>query len=251
VYGDGVAAYPDRYAADTGGSSAILDWPSHNRERAAKIGNGLPMFTLSTNCAYVHAYELLSRMAASLGRPADPAWEEKDRRLRRAINGHFWDEERGTYITLLDPGGTDDRQEAIGLAFAVLFGVADQAKESSLFRRAVLTPAGIASLWPTYPRYAKLGGFGRHSGMVWHHAQAFWADAAAKTGHLDLFAYELSGLRRKRRCATESSAKYTIRSREKRAVAFRSVMVAGLWPGSPSSIKHGARPVICVSWFSI
>jgi hypothetical protein len=196
VYGDGVAAYPDRYA-ETGGSSAILDWPKHNPQHTSSPGRGLPMLTLSTNCTYVHAYELMEKMATTLGLPVDPAWAQKAAALRRAIEQNFWSRDLGRYIALVDYAGTDDRQEAIGLAFSVLFDVASPDHQASLFRHAVVTPAGMASLWPTYPRYSARGGFGRHSGYVWPHAQAFWADAAAVSGHPDLFSYELTQLAEK------------------------------------------------------
>jgi len=197
VYGDGVAAYPDRYAEHAGGSSAIADWPKNNPDRASHPGFGLPMFTLSTNCAYLHAYELIEQMAHALGRHPDPAWTTKRKSLRDAINKHFWKPELGRYATLVDPWGTDDRQEAIGLAFSVLFDTADRGQQALLFRHVQLTPAGMPCLWPTYERYARLGGFGRHSGTVWPHAEAFWADAAARAGHADLFAYDLTRMAEK------------------------------------------------------
>lgn len=192
VYGDGVAAYPDRYAEHAGGSSAIMDWPKNNPDRVSHPGFGLPMLTLSTNCAYLHAYELLTRMARVLGHHPDPAWNQKAARLRDAINTHFWKPELGRYATLVDPRGIDDRQEAIGLAFSILFDVADREQQDAIFRNVQLTPAGMPCLWPTYERYARLAGFGRHSGTVWPHAEAFWADAAARAGHADLFAYDLT-----------------------------------------------------------
>lgn len=192
VYGDGVAAYPDRYATQTGGSSAILDWRKNNPQRVSSPGYGLPMFTPSTCCTYLHTYELLAAMAKTLGRPVNPAWLEKAAQLRKAINEHFWSAELGRYIALVDPWGTDERQEAVGLAFSVLFGVANQEQQDSLFRHAVTTPAGIACLWPNYPRYAQRGGIGRHSGTVWPFSEAFWADAAARNGHADIFAFELT-----------------------------------------------------------
>jgi len=196
VYGDGVAAYPDRYA-QTGGSSSILDWPKHNPQLASSPGYGLPMLTLSTNCAYLHAYEILPRMAKALGQPVEASWLQKAAALRAAIERNFWSAELGRYIALVDSAGNDDRQEAIGLAFAILFDVGDAERRESVFRHAVVTPAGMPELWPTFPRYAAHGGFGRHSGMVWPHAEAFWADAAARYGHEDLFAYELTRMAEK------------------------------------------------------
>src|SRR5690349_5869920 len=55
VYGDGVAAYPDRYSP--GGTSSILDWVKDHPEKKVLSGFGIPMMTLSTNCVYARAYE--------------------------------------------------------------------------------------------------------------------------------------------------------------------------------------------------
>jgi glycogen debranching enzyme len=198
VYGDGVAAYPDRYGTTNNGwSSAIVNWPTNNPQRVSSPGYGLPMFTLSTCCTYLHTYELLTKMATTLGRQPDPAWLEKAAQMRTAINSNFWNANLGRYIGLVDPWGTDERQEAVGLAFSVLFGVADHERQESLFRHTVITPNGIACLWPNYPRYAEHGGVGRHSGTVWPFAEGFWGDAAAQIGHADIFAFELTQMAEK------------------------------------------------------
>jgi glycogen debranching enzyme len=196
VYGDGISAYPDRYA-QTNASSGILEWVERNSSQKAPVGYGLPMFTLSANCTYLHAYELLPVMAKALDFQIDSVWLEKAARLRKAINQRFWNPNTGIYDTLTDPWGTDDRQEAIGLAFSVLFKVADQDQQASLFRNAVVTPAGIPCLWPTYSRYSDRGGFGRHSGTIWPHAEALWADAAAEFGHADIFLFEMTRMAEK------------------------------------------------------
>jgi hypothetical protein len=191
VYGDGVAAYADRYT-QTGESSSILEWPKHNPQVASSPGFGLPMMALSTNCAYLHAYDLLPKMAHALGQPVDLKWAQKAAALRTAIERNFWNVDLGRYVALVDPGGNDDRQEAIGLAFTVLFDVSAPERRESVFRHVELMPAGMPVLWPNFARYAAHGGFGRHSGMIWPHAEAFWADAAAREGHADLFAYDLT-----------------------------------------------------------
>ena len=168
-YGDGVAAYPDRYVA---GESFILTFRDVFPEKCAGIGYGMPMFTLSTNCLYYEAYRIAHRMTA------DPEYARKAERMRAAINRAFWDVERGTYRYLVDGEGTCDAQEALGLSFALLFGVADDAQAESVVRQSVVTSQGMPCLWPGFERYSALG-YGRHSGTVWPHGQAFWADAAA------------------------------------------------------------------------
>lgn len=168
-YGDGVSAYPDRYVA---GESFILTFRDVYPDRCAPTGYGMPMFTLSTNCLYFEAYKIAHRLTG------EAEYALKAEALRRAIDRAFWDEGRGTYRYLIDAEGACDAQEALGLSFALLFGVAGEARARRVLQSAVTTKNGIPCLYPSFPRYDALG-LGRHSGTVWPHAQAFWADAAA------------------------------------------------------------------------
>ncbi|MBE0698714.1 MAG: hypothetical protein IH586_17485, partial [Anaerolineaceae bacterium] len=190
-YGDGVAAYPDLYA-QTNGSSSILDWPRNNPDKVSTPGAGIPMQALSTNCLYYHAYHLLEEMAAELGRPLDPAWKEKSRRLKDAINLHFWDAKLANYRYLVDDWGGCDHQEGMGSSFAVLFGVASPAQAAAVIRSQQITPNGIPCVWPSFARYqVDKNEFGRHSGTVWPHIQGFWAEVVARAGDEERFRFEL------------------------------------------------------------
>ncbi len=62
-WSDGVTAYPDEYA-DAGGSSGILDWPTHNPGKMSRPGYGIPMKALSTNCLCYNACVTAEKMAA-------------------------------------------------------------------------------------------------------------------------------------------------------------------------------------------
>lgn len=190
-YGDGVAAYPDRYA-QTNGSSGILEWPSCNPDKAAKTGYGIPMHALSTNCLYYQAYVLAQRMAKELGVSPDHAWHEKGEALRQAILKRFWNSGKGTFNYLTDAFGGSDYQEGLGHAFVLLFGIADKTQTESVLRQQTVTPAGVPCVWPSFPRYDKPKGesFGRHSGTVWPHIQAFYAEAALKAGQPAIFEHE-------------------------------------------------------------
>lgn len=195
VYGDGVSAYPDAYA-QTAGSASILDWPAANPDLVAPTGRGLPMYALSTNCLYHAVYGVLDDMAVVLGAPRGPAWRERASALRHAIHAHFWDAVAGHYRYLVGPLGASDHQEGLGHAFALLFDVASPAEATSVLRTQHITPAGIPCVWPPFARYASAGGtrFGRHCGTVWPHIQGFWAEAAARHGDVDAFAFELRQL---------------------------------------------------------
>ncbi len=190
-YGDGVAAYPDRYA-QTGGSSSILAWPGCNPDKVSTPGVGIPMQALSTNCLYYNAYRLMSDLTGELGLPEDPAWAQKAEQLRAAIHQRLWDPQRGMYRYLDDEWGGSDHQEGLGSSFALLLGVAGPDQARKVLANQHITPYGIPCVWPSYARYRRdPDSFGRHSGTVWPHIQGFWAEAAARAGAIDLFRHEL------------------------------------------------------------
>ena len=79
-YGDGVAAYPDRYVA---GESFILTFREKNPEKCVNTGYGMPMFTLSTNCLYCEAYRVAHRLTG------DARYDQAAERLKGMINDVF------------------------------------------------------------------------------------------------------------------------------------------------------------------
>ncbi len=196
-WSDGVAGYPLKYA-DSGGSSAILDWPKCNPDKIAHLGYGIPMKALSTNCLYYNAYVTVGRMAKTLGRPDEPTWANKANLLKKAINRHFWNADAGCYRFIVGPFGPCDHQEGLGLSYVLLFGIADRQQTEAVFANAHMTPAGLPCAWPSFPRYASKDGmsFARHAGTVWPQIQGFWADAAARAGKTDIFGHELINLAR-------------------------------------------------------
>ena len=190
VYGDGVSAYPEKYR-NPSLSSGILRWPEEHPDQRVSAGGGIPMKALSTNCAYEHAFRVLARLAEALGEDAAP-WISRAEQMKAAINRAFWNPSTGLYDYLAGECGA---QESLGLAFAVLFGIADVERTRSVMERAYVTEQGIPCVWPAFPPYDAKG-FGRHSGTVWPHIQGFWALAALKAGRGDLFSGELFSLAR-------------------------------------------------------
>lgn len=194
VYADGISAYPDTYSEAA--HHNIIGWRDATPASLASPGEGLPMHALSTNCAYVHAYELAGAMAGELGADADPGWADRAVSLRAAIERHFWLPELGHYRYLLEPGAPAELQEGFGHAFAILFGIANAEQRASILRVQHVTPAGLPCLWPPFSRYVRDRQVGRHCGTVWPPIQAFWADAAARSGRGDLVGHELFALAR-------------------------------------------------------
>ncbi len=194
VYGDGIAAYPDRYTNTEKSFSGILEWPAENPDTRAKTGYGIPMKALSTNLAYYEAYLASAAMAEKAKSEQEKAqiWKEKASALKDRINEHFWNEETGRYDYLFDQVGRCDYAEAIGLSFAILFGVADDKKTRQIIENTYISPEGIPVVWPAFSRYQKeetlpdgsrRKHYGRHSGTIWPHAQGFWALAMRKAGN--------------------------------------------------------------------
>lgn len=193
---DGVAGYPDYYAPGAGDPpfSGIHAWVEVAKSKRFPSGGGMPCKALSTNCLYYRAYRIALLMADALGVSPDATWESKAQSLRSAINARFWSDELGCYRYLVDAPGDDDRQEGLGHAFALLFGVADNARARRVFENVHLTPHGIPCVWPTYPRYSKHGEYGRHSGPIWPQVNAAWALACVARGRGDLAHRELDSL---------------------------------------------------------
>lgn len=192
VYGDGVAAYPDRYINGTSGIEPWADDPA-NADEKAPVGRGLPMKALSTNCVYYEAYVVLGRMNKMLGGNSSDA-DAKAEALKAAINKAFWNEQKGTYDYL---AYECDAQEALGIAFVLLFDIADERRSALVLENTRVTEQGIACVWPAFERYLSLGGYGRHCGTVWPHAQGFWARTALEKGYAYGFDQELYALAEK------------------------------------------------------
>ncbi|MBR5108560.1 MAG: hypothetical protein IK099_00065 [Clostridia bacterium] len=188
VYGDGVSAYPLRYR-NPSLSSSILRWSAEHPASRTPVGGGIPMKALSTNCMYEYAFRVLARLADALGEDS-AGFSRQAEELKDAVNRSFWNPDTGMYDYL---AMECEAQESLGLAFAVLFGIAGQDRARSVFEHAHITDHGVPCVWPPFPPY-DASGYGRHCGTVWPHIQGFWALAALKAGRGDLFSRELSAL---------------------------------------------------------
>lgn len=136
------------------------------------------------------AYRTVDMMAMELG--IEPMYAEKAEKMKCAINKHFWNDEHGKYRYIIDKFGGCDYDEEMGNSFAVIFGIADGEKAEKVLKNQHITPYGIPCVYPSFPRYK--GGFGRHSGTVWPHIQAFWAYAAIEHGDTAAFDKEFNML---------------------------------------------------------
>ena len=184
-FNDGIAGYPAPPADATESvSTGSMPWPG--------IASGM---YLSTNEVYYAAYVNAANMAERLGRAQEAAGHRsKAAALKAAINRHFWNPATGLYdYQLLADGTRGAYQEGTGLAFAILFGVANPAQARSIVANARGMKWGMPDTFPHWDRYSEAQP-GRHNAIVWPLVQGLWAKALARQGDQAKFAAETARL---------------------------------------------------------
>jgi glycogen debranching enzyme len=187
VMQDGISGYPSPPNDPAIDSSFVLDYPL-----------ALDIMCLSTNAVYVDAYRSLAAMAAALGVDGT-IYAQRSASVADAMNRHLWmaDSETYGYFAAGDDAHTltvDDHQEALGLAFAARFGIADQARARRVLAAAHREPRGIPNVWPEFQDRYDATHPGRHSVSCWPMVMGFFAEAEAQCGMVDAFARSLGEL---------------------------------------------------------
>ena len=179
---DGIAGYPAPPWTTGVNSSFVLDYP-HTDD----------LMCLSTNCLYYGAYQAAAGMADALKHRSDASrYRAAAARVRDAVNRHLWREDAGSYGYFVhgqdaQAGTLDTSQEGAGLAFAVLFAVADAGRARRLVAGTHWQPHGIVNVWPHFERFSD-DRPGRHNVCVWPMVHSMFGHAAAVAGRADLFA---------------------------------------------------------------
>ena len=192
---DGIAAYPNKFVSSHNGSG-IMSCIRDNPDFLAPVGGKIPTKAMSTNCLYYMAYKIAENIRKELSQPELNSCAIKAKKLKDAINTHFWNSPKGTYRYLLDTEDTTDRQEGLGHAFAILSGVASKEQYDEIMHNQFITPNGIACVWPQYERYSSFSenGFARHSGTIWPQVNTAWAKACIQAGYPEKGWNELKSL---------------------------------------------------------
>ncbi|MEW1686302.1 glycosyl hydrolase family 65 protein [Streptomyces sp. NPDC091265] len=185
---DGIAGYPSPPYDPGNTSSFVLDHPGADR-----------MMCLSTNCLFHAGYLACAEMADETGdRRAAAGFRVAAARLRAAINTHLWRPGAGSYGYFIH--GTGERagrletyQEANGLAFAVLCGVASRQQVRAVLDTTHHEPHGVVNVWPHFSRFDDAHP-GRHNVIVWPMTVGMWGHAAAVGGRSDLLAQAVTDI---------------------------------------------------------
>ncbi|MBR2233909.1 MAG: acetylxylan esterase [Prevotella sp.] len=184
VFNDGIAGYEEPIFDTAHRSSYVLDFPGAKRIKC-----------LSTNSIYYNAYVTLAKMAALAGdKAAEKTYTKKAADLRASIRKNLFDAKTSILSYLVDAeDNIHPHQETLGVAFAILFGVVNDAEARQVIANVYTGKHGVPSIYPHFKRFDKEHP-GRHNQIVWPFVNAFWADAAYSKGRKDIFSFELQNL---------------------------------------------------------
>jgi hypothetical protein len=164
---DGISGYPAPPATPAEETSFVLDHPAAHE-----------IMCLSTNAIYAGAQQGLAAMARELG--ADPfPYTERLLALREAIGRRLRIAGAGAYGYFVGADGElDTHQEAAGLAFAVMSGIADGRVLAGAHR----CPRGVVNVWPHFPERYSDSRPGRHNVICWPMVMGLFGLAGAVAG---------------------------------------------------------------------
>ncbi|MGH3169756.1 MAG: MGH1-like glycoside hydrolase domain-containing protein, partial [Trebonia sp.] len=173
---DGISGYPQPPNDPGIQSSFVLDYPLARE-----------IMCLSTNALYVGALQALASLADLTGAPS-PGYRDRAARLADAINDRLWIEGDGCYGYFLhgadggQPGRVDRHQEAAGLGFALMFGVATGRRRDLVLANTHREPCGVVNVWPHFPERYSDERPGRHNVLCWPMVMGIFGEAAARAG---------------------------------------------------------------------
>lgn len=151
---------------------------------------------LSTNVAYYMAYRTLAEMSRELGLEAYQIWTQKAVELQQKIRIHFYDAADNRLCYYIDHRGVKSSyQEGLGLGLTLLTDILSNEEAQRLVANAYVSPNGIPSVYPCFPRNSKEKP-GRHNEMIWPHVDAFFAAGCAHQGLWETFRNELESMAR-------------------------------------------------------
>ncbi|MCQ2327448.1 MAG: hypothetical protein MJZ71_07790 [Bacteroidales bacterium] len=180
VFQDGIEAYPEPvYDKKKWDDSFVLHHPHSDSIRC-----------LSTNIVYYQAYLALSQMSIVLGNE-DQEYLSKAEDLKESILKNFYDKKHHSFYYLIDHKGLCHKyQEGLGISLVLLSHILDEKQAKMMVKHLSLTPYGIPSISPSFPRNSKEKP-GRHNMMIWPHINAFYANGCAENNIEDEFYREL------------------------------------------------------------
>lgn len=164
------------------GETSFIDWREQSYPRWMQTADIYNSEAMGTNVVHAAAMGILSDMATALGKKKEAAqWSDRSDGLAKLINDIFYMPEKGYYgmyrygreNLILNP-----REETLGEALAILYGIADTARARTITENVPFTPYGAAIF---YPQISDMPSY--HNNALWPFVAAYWTLANAKAGN--------------------------------------------------------------------
>ncbi len=172
------------------GESSFIDWRQQSYPLWMQPADIYQSECLGTNMVYFKVLDVMASMAERLDKPtAAKEYAARAQALRRAINRHFWLEERGYYGNFRYGRHypiLSERSETLGESLAILWGVADPKRGEEILSSMPVSDWGPAIFWPqiaSQPDY--------HNNATWPFVTSYWGMAAARCGHQEALLHAL------------------------------------------------------------
>lgn len=180
------------FKGETGGldhrDKTYPDWMSENNKDS--LANIAESKSSIVNIIYCQVYEIMARSAELLGYGADVVakWETMKAELVKNVNEHFWDEERGLYISWEYPNymGAPKayKYDVISNGYAVMYGIADEDQTQAIMENYPLVTYGADTVYPQ--KNGAQGGTIYHNRGVWPGWEATLMIGAGQEGNYQL-----------------------------------------------------------------
>jgi hypothetical protein len=177
------------------GETSFLDWreqtyPAWTFDAVTFIGQS---FALSTNVLHYQALTMAADTVAQQGDSrAATTYRAQAQALKAAINAHFWRADQGMYMSYIGGDGTPvDSYDLLGIALAIISGVADGQRASETLANYPTWPAGSPVIWPErddQPVY--------HNRAIWPFVSAYALRAAREVHQPARIAHEIQSVMR-------------------------------------------------------
>lgn len=164
------------------GETSFIDWREQSHPKWMQTVDIYATHAQSTGAVHVAALDVLSKIAAELGKKDDAAkYAEMSKSLNESIIKKFWMPEKGTmamYTYGREYPIINPRSETLGQAFAILYDQVPDSMAATITENVPITPYGPAIFFPQIsdmPAY--------HNNALWPWVASYWVLANAKTGN--------------------------------------------------------------------
>ena len=185
------------FDAQTGlyrGETSFLDWreqtyPVWTEKNVRFIAES---YALSTNVLHYEALVLAVKAAKSRNDAAATQFQSDAEALRAAIDKNFWREDRGLYMSYIDPTDgpqTIEAYDLLGTALAILADIPSAERARKALANYPTWPAGSPVIWPEHRDAAIY-----HNRAIWPFVSAYTLRAARKLDDANRIAHELRSI---------------------------------------------------------